>query len=244
MIPKLVMQTWKNRDIPDDWKPSPISIKKFLPSWKYVLMTDEDNELFVHDYFPQLSKWFQSLQFPIQRADAIRYMWLYVHGGLYMDLDIEIVASIDELFEKHEMDTWLLKAPRNFAGHYTNFFMASTKNNPFWLKVLEECLKPLDVWVLLPHHIISQQTGLAALTRAVSAWQKPISLLPQTSMVPCDYCNPDACSKPFSYTKFLKGKSWNGTDTWLINFFGCNPEVIVLAILGIFAYTLLWKRNE
>jgi mannosyltransferase OCH1-like enzyme len=244
MIPKLVMQTWKTSKVPEHWKSSPASIKKFLADWKYVLLTDEDNDSFVQEHFPQLVDWYRRLYFPIQRADVIRYMWLYVNGGLYLDLDIEIVASLDELFVGSKMDTWLLKAPRNFAGHYTNFLMASTKQNPFWLKVIEECAKPLDSWVVLPHHIISQQTGLGALTRAASGWQKPIALLPQNSLVPCDYCNPDSCSKPFSYTKFLRGKSWNGVDTWIINLFGCNPELIVLLFLGVFAYYIFQSKGD
>lgn len=232
------MQTWKTKNIPEHWKSSPRSIKTFLPHWKYVLLTDEDNSIFVKKYFPSFFEWFLSLTYPIQRADVVRYMWLYVHGGLYMDLDIELVGNIDELFTNTSAldETWLLKAPRNFAGHFTNFLMASTPLNPFWLLVLDECKKPLESWVMLPHHIISQQTGLAALTRATNTWNKPIYLLPQSPLVPCDYCSPKHCTKPFSYTKFLKGQSWNGMDTHIMNFIGCNPEILILFFVGTFLY--------
>jgi len=240
MIPKLIMQTWKTRTVPEHWKTSPQSIAAHMPAWKYVLLTDEDNENFVQTHFPSLLTWFKKLRYPIQRADVIRYLWLYEYGGLYMDLDIELVASLEDLFQG-DMDLWLLKAPRNFAGHYTNFLMASKAKNPFWLLVIQECRKPLDAWVFLPHHVISQETGLAALTRAVHAWNKPFALLPHLSLVPCDYCNPDACSKPFSYTKFLKGQSWNGIDTAIMNYVGCNPDVIALCILGILIILLTRK---
>lgn len=238
MIPKLIMQTWKTHTVPQHWESSPLSIKKFMPTWKYVLMSDTDNTSFVEQYFPNLLTWFTLLKYPIQRADVIRYMWLYIHGGLYMDLDIELVASIEELFIGN-MDTWLLKAPRNFASHYTNFLMGSTPKNMFWLKVIEECTKPLEPWVIFPHLIISQQTGLGALTRAIQNWKQPIALLPQNALVPCDYCNPTSCIKPFSYTRFLKGQSWNGIDTHIFNFVSCNPEIILLVFLGFFALHLL-----
>ena len=139
MIPKLVMQTWKTREVPAKWAASPASVRHWMPAWKHVLLSDDDNAAFVAAHFPDLLGWFSALRYPIQRADVIRYMWLYVHGGLYMDLDIELVAPLDELFEGRSMETWLLKAPRNFAGHYTNFMMASTPRNPFWLRVLDEC---------------------------------------------------------------------------------------------------------
>ena len=42
-LPKIIMQTWKNKDLPEKWKKSPLSITKYMPDWEYVLMTDEDN---------------------------------------------------------------------------------------------------------------------------------------------------------------------------------------------------------
>lgn len=233
VVPHIVMQTCKTHNVPKRWSTSPLSIQKHFKNWKYVFLTDESNDIFVKTFFPHIFDWFKNLPYAIQRADVIRYMWLYENGGVYMDLDIEIIASPEELFLNG--DLFLLKAPRNFAGHYTNFFMASSAKNKFWLKVIEECLKPLDWWVILPHHIISQQTGLGALTRAANLWDKPISILPQERFVPCDYCDPTACSKPFSYTKFLKGQSWNGIDTHIMNFVGCNPDFVL-----VFMICFLW----
>ena len=232
LVPHIVMQTWKTEKVPDHWLPSPKSIKKHLPGWQYVLMTDKDNDNFVKNHFPQLLAWFRGLKYPIQRADVIRYLYLFVNGGLYIDLDIELIASPSELFENGG-NLFLLKAPRNFAGHYTNFFMASSKNNPFWMLVIEECLKPVEWWAILPHHVISQQTGLGALTRAANSWAHAIAILPQNSLVPCDYCTPNSCSKPYSYTNFLKGQSWNGIDTLAMNFLGCNPDIILVLIICI-----------
>jgi len=241
MIPKLIMQTWKNNHVPDHWLPSQLSVKKFMPKWKYVFMTDEDNRNFCAKHFPDLLDFYDGLQYNIQRADVIRYMFLYVHGGIYMDLDIELINPLDEIFENRSMETWLLKAPRNLAGQYTNFFMASTKKNDFWKRVLDECVKPLPFWAKLPHFVISYQTGLGALTRAVKYWDKPIAMLPFDMMVPCDYCNPDECSKPYSYTKFLKGQSWNNYDTLFFNFVFCNPLLIGLSIFFI-AFVIVYLR--
>ncbi len=244
MIPKLIMQTWKNTDVPDHWKASQISIKNKLSKWSYVLLTDSDNIKFVETHFPTLLNWYKNLKYPIQRADVIRYMWLYVHGGVYMDLDIELVESFEELFENQAMDTWLLKAPRNLANHYTNFFMASTPKNEFWLNVLNECTKPLSAWIFLPHHVISYQTGLGALSRAAKRWNKPIAVLPDSCLIPCDYCNPDDCSKPFYYFKFLRGQSWNNLDTRLFNLVVCNYECLILILIGFTIYFLLKKRSK
>ena len=97
-IPKIIMQTWKNTDIPDKWKSSPASIRQYMPDWEYVLMTDDMNDQFVRTYFPDFYSHYVNFPYPIQRADAIRYMWLYKHGGIYMDMDFELIKPLDDLF--------------------------------------------------------------------------------------------------------------------------------------------------
>src|SRR4051794_29501684 len=97
-IPKIIMQTWKNEVVPDKWKISPASLHQQMPSWKYVLMTDQDNEQFVRKHFPEFLPSYKAFPYNIQRADAIRYMWLYINGGLYIDLDTKVIHPLDELF--------------------------------------------------------------------------------------------------------------------------------------------------
>lgn len=243
-IPALLMQTWKTHEVPLHWRNSPLSVVTHLPHWKHVVMSDADNLHFVESHFPHLKDFYVGLKYGIQRSDVIRYMWLFIHGGVYMDLDIEILAELDELFPGNPGDEclYLLKAPRNFAGHYTNFFMASSPRHPFWLRVLEECTKPINKFFsMVPHLRIQQQTGLGALSRATETISTSIHTLPFNFLVPCDYCDDSesACSKPFKYFKFLKGKSWNGIDTTLINFVVCNYDILLVCfflcgLLGLY----------
>lgn len=241
MIPKIFMQTYKTHNVPKHWIPSKNSIQKYMPHWKYVLLSDEDNLNFVKMHFPDYLQWFKDLKYPIQRADVIRYMWLYVHGGIYMDLDIELIASIELLF-KDGSETYLIKAPRNLMNHFTNFLMASKPRNKFWLRVLNECRKPLEWWVVLPHHIISQQTGISCLNRAVKNWEFPVTVLPYNFLVPCDYCSEDLCTRPYYYVNFLPGKSWNNMDTHLLNFFSCHYDILLMAVFTCVIYFMLKKR--
>jgi len=244
-----------------------------MPSWKHVLFDDNENRAFVEKHFPEYIDFYTKLKFPIQRADFIRYCFLYVNGGVYSDLDIEFIAPIDDLFytydskskvsqglgqekedqaeEEAETETeakvYLLKAPQNFAGHYTNFFMASTARNPFWLIVLRECIEKLPPWVILPHNIISEQTGLACISRAVkkakSENQMTIEILPFKNLVPCDVCSTasEYERRPYYYTKFLKGGSWNGFDTLLFNSVLCNRLEVMFFIGFVISCLFLWN---
>src|SRR5437762_1813333 len=99
MIPRRIMQTWKTKNVPEHWKPSPLSIRQHMPDWEYTLMTDEDNRKFVAEHFPDFLPYYDRFPYPIQRADAIRYCWLYIHGGVYLDLDTVVQKSLEPLFE-------------------------------------------------------------------------------------------------------------------------------------------------
>jgi mannosyltransferase OCH1-like enzyme len=91
-IPKIIMQTWKNNILPDEWKVSQTSIYKYMSSWKYILLNDDDNRNFIIKHFPDFLSYYDKFPYNIQSADAIRYCWLYINGGLYIDCDYEFLV--------------------------------------------------------------------------------------------------------------------------------------------------------
>lgn len=151
-IPKIIFQTWKTHDVPEKWKSSPESIKTLMPDWEYVLFSDNDNREFVKKHFPSFLKYYDAFPYNIQRADAIRYMWLYIHGGIYMDLDFELQHPLDELFV-NQSDLYLVHSG-NVGSCITNSFMASAKGNRFWLEVIEEMKKELDWYIMGKHFTV------------------------------------------------------------------------------------------
>ena len=41
MIPKIIHQTWKNKNIPDEWKDAVNSCKSIHKDFKHIVWTDE-----------------------------------------------------------------------------------------------------------------------------------------------------------------------------------------------------------
>src|SRR5438094_316457 len=70
-----------------------------MPDWELRLWTDEDNNDLVRTEFPHMVQWFDALPFGIMRADVARYMYMYVTGGLYLDLDYELIRPFDRTTE-------------------------------------------------------------------------------------------------------------------------------------------------
>lgn len=96
MIPKIIHYCWLSSD------PVPVSAQKCIESWKTHL---PDYQLILWDYnrFPRgKSKWvdqaFDKHKYAFA-ADYIRLYALYNYGGIYLDSDVEVIKSYDELLD-------------------------------------------------------------------------------------------------------------------------------------------------
>lgn len=76
-------------------------IKKRCPDWQYEHYTDDDIILFFGENpiteFPNVIAKFYLLDYGEHRADLFRYYFLYVKGGVYMDMDAMIQSPIDDI---------------------------------------------------------------------------------------------------------------------------------------------------
>ena len=68
-FPKNIFQTWKTKDVPDNWKSAQKSVIENNPNWNYKLLTDLDNDQIVKDNFPDFYQTYISFPYPIQRAE-------------------------------------------------------------------------------------------------------------------------------------------------------------------------------
>lgn len=234
-IPKIIMQTWKTSELPDVWKPSQASILKYMPNWKYVLMTDEMNRAFVQEHFPSFLSYYDAFPYGIQRADAIRYCWLYVHGGLYLDCDFELQGPLDELFMQ-DSDLFLL-ASSNTPSVITNGFMASRPHNSVWLDMIEEMKKPA-FWSTVERHLqVMYTTGPMALNSVVKRTAAQYVLLPSAKINPCTLCE-KVCMKEGALVKALEGSSWVGGAAATYQWCYCNSwTLIALALIVLLVVT-------
>lgn len=243
-IPKIIMQTWKTKDVPERWRKSPESIRQHMPDWQYVLMTDEDNDKFVQEHFPGFYKTYKSFPYGIQRADAIRYMWLFVHGGIYMDLDFEMLHPLDNLFTA-DNDLFVV-ASGNVGSCITNSFMASKPRCKVWLDMLDYMKKDLPWWCIGKHMVVMNSTGPIALNYVIKESGYPYCLLPNKTLMPCSVCNIE-CDVGDAWLKPLQGSSWISYDTMFFNWWLCNWKqfllvVSIIAIILIVVFSL-WYCN-
>lgn len=137
MIPKIIHQTAKTSNIPDVWKKYQSKVQTLHPDWEYKLWTDEDNLAFVEKEFPEYLELYTNLPKNIMRADVIRYLIMYRIGGLYLDLDYEMLRPFEFLNYPLVLPLNRSKEAGDKIEGVGNCIFASTPNHPFWLTVMQ-----------------------------------------------------------------------------------------------------------
>lgn len=97
-IPLILHQTWKTNTLLSFQENNRNLFVKTIndidPRCICNLHTDKDFDSFVHEYFPDFINTWEELTPFIKKVDTIRYMWLYVYGGIYIDLDVSLINQL------------------------------------------------------------------------------------------------------------------------------------------------------
>lgn len=148
MIPKIIHQTWKTNNVPENCKAYVQTWKTLHPDWKYILWTDADLDEFIAAHYPDFLEIFRNYPKGVQRADAARYLLLHRFGGVYTDLDTECLSSFN-IFSNEKRIVFCEEPKAHCTEPFKvrtldkllfNGTMVSPAGHPFWL-VLFEAMK-------------------------------------------------------------------------------------------------------
>jgi mannosyltransferase OCH1-like enzyme len=104
-FPKKIWQTWKvdplafeGRDV-ERAKSWPA----INPTYRYEVLTDGNDLQYVQEHFgphgldrPDIVETYQNLTARIIKADLLRYLVMYIEGGVYADIDVEAIRPVNE----------------------------------------------------------------------------------------------------------------------------------------------------
>ena len=134
-IPKIFMQT--SRQKPQQYVVD--MIKERCNGWVYEHYTDDDIIAFFGENpvpeFPNVISKFYMLNYGEHRADLFRYYFLYVKGGVYMDLDAMIQYPIDTIIG--DADFFTVNSSY-FPGTVFQGFLGSTPEHPLIYQALKD----------------------------------------------------------------------------------------------------------
>lgn len=141
-IPKIIHQTWKDENIPNELKQFQLSWKNHHRDWEYKFWTDDDLEEFIKTNYREFYSFYCNYPHQIQRVDAARYFIMYHFGGIYADLDMQCLVPFDTLIQQY---TGVVLGEENQMHHDSkmrigNAIIISEPHAPFWEHVFRELM--------------------------------------------------------------------------------------------------------
>ena len=103
-FPRKIWQTWKVD--PLDFEERDLSTARTWvsknPGYRYEVLTDNNDIYYVETHFgphginrPDIVDMYKALTAKIIKADLLRYLVMYVDGGVYADIDVEALRPLD-----------------------------------------------------------------------------------------------------------------------------------------------------
>jgi inositol phosphorylceramide mannosyltransferase catalytic subunit len=132
-IPKVIVQT--SRQKPEEYVVD--MLRERSPGWEYKHFVDDEIMEFFSENplpeFPNVIAKFYTFNYGEHRADLFRYYYLYVKGGVYIDLDAMLEENIDDIIGNADFFT---VNSSYFPGTVFQGFLGATPKNPLIYKAL------------------------------------------------------------------------------------------------------------
>ena len=144
MIPKIIHQIYFNlhdkkiEEIPL-FKTSSERIQKMYPDFEYKIWNEESCSLLVKTELPEYFKFYTNLRYEIQKIDYMRFVLLYLYGGIYIDLDLIPIQKMDSVLNQPFFTNTIRGLVPKHCEFVQNDFMGSVKGFKLWDILLKGC---------------------------------------------------------------------------------------------------------
>lgn len=160
-IPRLlhvVFGLWDSGPLPWRYRKVLAGWRAHHPDWRFVLWNRSSAKNLVEQSYPQLTGIYHGFNRCVQRSDLLRYLILHRHGGVYADLDLDCLASLEPVLQANSLarifvlvETVLSPERAEAIGRshsirnnrpelperIANFFLAASAGHPLLARVLE-----------------------------------------------------------------------------------------------------------
>ena len=146
-IPKILHLTWKTKSLPPAFQMLVQKMVALHPEWDIRLWTDDEMMAFVKEHgSPQQFEKYSGYTKMIQCCDYFRIFVVSVMGGVYLDLDVDLERSFDELpayvtaffpCEKVMSKEALIQHKNRDAVRIGNYAFGALAGHPFFKYFLE-----------------------------------------------------------------------------------------------------------
>lgn len=140
-IPKIIIQTYKNDFVHEKIYNNIYNILNINPCYDYYLITDDIGRSLIEKYFEkEVLNAFDKLNIGAAKGDFLRYVAIYIYGGIYIDLDSTITTNLNNIIDNN-LDHYIIW---DGLGNIMNTPIISKPNNPIILSIIKEVVKRIN----------------------------------------------------------------------------------------------------
>lgn len=183
-IPKIIHQLFPTKDLPEALANNVAKIKSINPDWEHRIYDHDDRIKYIKEHYGnEMLTYYERInsEYGAARADLFRYLLLYKHGGVYLDIKSTVTAPFNEVIQ--ESDRYIItNSGPIFASHFTElantpygeilqWHIFSSPQHPFLKVVIESVLRNIDIYSPTIHGVgrygVFRLTGPVAYSLAI-----------------------------------------------------------------------------
>ena len=167
VIDKKIWQTYETEfeDLPDYAKFSIQTWKENNPDWEHGYMSGPQREQFFKENFSEeVYNTYVNLPLGVMKAGLWRFAILYIHGGIYADMDTHCKVPVSTWVDQ-EYDL-ILDIERDTPWLATQV-IASAKGNPVLKSVIDLCVERCADGIVKHNHMVHYYTDVQMFTDAL-----------------------------------------------------------------------------
>jgi mannosyltransferase OCH1-like enzyme len=178
MIPKKINYVWVGeKNIPSIFNHCKFSWERFCPDYELILWTENDINFMDIDY---LNYAYSNKQYAMF-ADYYRLWIIYNYGGFYLDVDVELIKSLDSL---RSLDIFFSVGQDGFVNGGSCF--GSRTNNELLKLIMKEYESMnLEDFEYIPGPVIETKV-----IKELKSFDNEISAIKQLTLLPFEYFDP------------------------------------------------------
>lgn len=165
-IPRRLWQTYKTKDLPNKARECQQTWLDHFSDFEYTLTDDGDIAQLIASHFDAATNAaFRTLPLGVMKADLWRYCVLYVHGGVYSDIDS--VAMQPYAAWNVQPEHKVIIGLENDT-HFCQWTIASVPRHPMFKKLIRIIVDQIEHGIdTSSEHFVHRYTGPGVWTRAI-----------------------------------------------------------------------------
>jgi len=222
MIPKKIHYIWYGK------KEEPEILKSCLESWKKVcpsyeiIRWDESNFDVGISVFTRRAREFGKYAY---LADYARMWIIYTHGGIYLDVDIELIKPFNKLLEYEAFFSFQDHKRINLGNGF-----GAKKENVFLLRLMQFYDNSISRSIHADYSITSPEVDTPFFVKNGLVNNNKLQIIDNCIFLPNDYMSPKSFYSKRIYLTSNTISIHHFDGTWVLNKSSCNYNFLFFVI--------------